>query len=228
MITTTPSAAPTPDVGSTATPLPQRTPFPLESVAPADRINGGFFLLEFGPGSKGLENTPFGPGSKGLEQTFGPGSKGLENLKFEVNFQETLVRSGIAGFNTKQTLGGPLIQRLRIELVRDNQLYAVANVLPAQPVVRFGARVHPGRYSMFTLAENSNGPAVQTTWSQVEISETQGAQVRISVYSSGQRPEDLDVELLTRKIPIVEPTAAPANPAPTSSASPSPTASPTP
>jgi len=231
MISTTPSAAPTPDVGPTATPLPQRTPFPLESVAPADQIKGEFFLLEFGPGSKGLETTPFGPGSKGLEQTFGPGSKGLENLKFDVNFQETLVRSGITGFNTKQTSGGPLIQRLRIELVRNNQLYAVANILPALPIVRFGARVHPGRYSMFTLAENGNGPAVQMSWSQVEITETQGAQVRIAVYSSGQKPEDLDIELLTRKIPIVEPTAAPASASPiptTGSASPSPTASPSP
>lgn len=227
MTTATPNAAPTPDAVPTATPLPQRTPFPLESVSPEDRINGEFFLLEFGPGSKGLETTPFGPGSKGLEQTFGPGSKGLENLKFDVNFQDTLVRSGITGFNTKQTSGGPLIQRLRIELVRNNQLYAVANILPALPIVRFGARVHPGRYSMFTLAENGNGPAVQMSWSQVEITETQGAQVRIAVYSSGQKPEDLDIELQTRKIPIVEPSAS-ASPAPSVSASPSPTASPSP
>lgn len=178
-------------------------------------------MLEFGPGSKGLETTPFGPGSKGLEQTFGPGSKGLENLKFDVNFQETLVRSGLSSFNTKQNTGGPLIQRLRIELVRNNQLYAVANILPALPIVRFGARVHPGRYSMFTLAENGNGPAVQMSWSQVEITETQGAQVRIAVYSSGQRPEDLDIELLTRKIPIAEPSPFPG---PTLSPTPNPTA----
>lgn len=237
MVSVTPVAAPTPEMSPTATPTPQRTPFPLTSVAPEDRISGEFFLLEFGPGSKGLETTPFGPGSKGLEQTFGPGSKGLENLKFDVNFQETLVRSGISGFNTKQTAGGPLIQRLRIELVRNNQLYAVANILPALPIVRFGARVHPGRYSMFTLAENGNGPPVQMSWSQVEITETQGAQVRIAVYSSGQKPEDLDIELLTRKIPIAEPSAVPsaqptavpsaiASPAPNVSASP--TASPSP
>jgi len=193
-----------------------RTPFPLASVAPEDRINGEFFVLEFGPGSKGLETTPFGPGSKGLEQTFGPGSKGLENLKFDINFQDTLVRSDISGFTTKQARGGPLIQRLRIELVRDNQLYAAASILPALPIVRFGARVHPGRYSMFTLAENGNGPAVQMSWSQVEITETQGAQVRIAVYSSGQKPEDLDIELLTRKIPLVEPSPTP-SPAPTQS-----------
>jgi hypothetical protein len=216
-----PTASPTPEpiatpVNSTsASPTPQRTPFPLETVLPEDRVNGDFFTLEFGPGSKGLETTPFGPGSKGLEQRFGPGSKGLENLRFDVNFQETLVRSGLAPFNTKQFGGRPLIQRLRIELVRDNQLYAVATVLPALPLVHFGARVHPGRYSMFTVTESDNAPPVQISWSQVEITETEGTQVRIGVYSSGQKPEDLDIELLTRKIPLptespsVEPTPSP-------------------
>jgi len=223
----TPEPVLTPSPEPTPIPQPQRTPFPLTQLTA--QLTGDYYQMQFGPGSKGLETT------------FGPGSKGLENLVIFVNFQQNLIRKDLPSFKTQQFSGPPLIERLRVELVRDNQLYAAATVLPALPIVTFGSRIHPGRYSVFTLIESKNTSPVMLSWNQIEVTETTGTKLRIDVFAGGQKPEDLDVAVLTGKLsaseakpaqettPIPETTPSPgASPTPSPTPSPVPSASPTP
>jgi hypothetical protein len=163
----------------------------------------------------------FGPGSKGLETRFGPGSKGLNNLVFYINFQPQLVRKDLQAFQTQQFSNFPLIQKLRIELVRENQLYAQATVLPALPLVTFGTRIHPGRYSLRTLIENQKASPLLLSWRALEITETMGNRVRIDVFAGGQKPEDLDVSVQSQTLPL-EPSAEGQSPQPVASTAESP------
>ena len=197
-----PSAPPFASVPPQPTPpAPTALPFGLEpSTVVASQVTP-FALFQFGPGSKGLETR------------FGPGSKGLNNLVFYINFQSQLVRKEINSFQTLQLSGLPLIEKLRIELVRENQLYAQATVLPALPLVTFGSRIHPGRYSLRTLIENQKSAPLLLSWRALEITATMGNRVRIDVFAGGQKPEDLDVSVQSQTM-VLEPSAGDASPGP--------------
>jgi hypothetical protein len=219
----TPIIAPT--IEPTVAPTPEPTPTPTASPMPVfpedqDRalaalfstnVNAPFYRLEFGPGSKGLEQRfgpgskglenlkqLFGPGSKGLEELktrFGPGSKGFENLRFSINFSDLLVRPDIQSFSTQQVR--TQVERLRVELVYENLLYATATVLPSASSVTFATTVLPGRYSISVFAEG-NFPPLQVSWQQLEVLPDYTAELRVALVANTTRPEDLDVEVLTR------------------------------
>jgi hypothetical protein len=217
----TPTVTPTPEPISEPTPEPTPTPI----AAPVFRedqdsaltalfstnVTASFYRLEFGPGSKGLEERfgpgskglenikqLFGPGSKGLEELktrFGPGSKGFENLRFSIKFSDLLVRPDISSFTTQQTR--TQVERLRVELVYENLLYATATVLPSAASVSFATTVLPGRYSISVFAEG-NFPPLQVSWQQLEVLPDYTAELRVALVANSTRPEDLDVEVLTR------------------------------
>jgi len=191
-----------PFVSSPPQPTPTALPFGLDPSAVVASQVSPFALFQFGPGSKGLETR------------FGPGSKGLNNLVFYINFQSQLVRKELETFQTRQLSGLPLIEKLRIELVRENQLYAQATVLPALPLVTFSSRIHPGRYSLRTLIENQKAAPLLLSWRALEITETMGNRVRIDVFAGGQKPEDLDVSVQSQTMDLEAPSADEASPVP--------------
>jgi hypothetical protein len=191
----TPIIAPT--IEPTVAPTPEPTPTPTASPMPVfpedqDRALAALFSTNVNAPFYRLE---FGPGSKGLEQRFGPGSKGFENLRFSINFSDLLVRPNIQSFSTQQVR--TQVERLRVELVYENLLYATATVLPSASSVTFATTVLPGRYSISVFAEG-NFPPLQVSWQQLEVLPDYTAELRVALVANTTRPEDLDVEVLTR------------------------------
>lgn len=189
-----PSPEPSLAIGN---PMPSVPPLEVQELANGDLISDSF-KLEFGPGSKGVK-MEFGPGTKGPRLEFGPGTKGPKNLLFDVNFPELLLNPDVEPFSVQQlAIGGLLLQELTLEIVRDNQVYATAKALPRRSDFQVAARFHPGLYSVAVVAETSTGP-LQMSWNQIEILTDFNAELKVSVFGEQTaRPEDLDIEVLSR------------------------------
>ncbi|MGV3525121.1 MAG: hypothetical protein ACO1RX_12895 [Candidatus Sericytochromatia bacterium] len=230
---------PTPSSGFTATPTPTPTPWvtpePEPSLlTPIELANGDLvsenFKLEFGPGSKGIK-LDFGPGTKGPRTEFGPGTKGPKNLTFDIEFPDGLVNPALMPFSVQQlAVGGPYLNQLKVEFVRDNQLYATASVLPREDEVGVSAPFHPGTYSIAVVAQTVQGPLTMS-WRQIEILPDYDAELRIEIFGdNGVKPEDLDIEVLSKnriERPEPSPTPEPSPEAsPEASVNPSPETSP--
>lgn len=195
-VSPSPSVTPSPFV--TPTPQPVNLP-PLEVIElPDGNLVSDSFQLTFGPGSKGV-NLDFGPGTKGPELDFGPGSKGPQNLTFQVAFAPALTDPNLSPFQVQQLMGaGTMLSRLELEIIRSNLVYAKAEVLPRRSEISVPARFHPGSYSIAVVAQTPVGPR-QLSWNQLEILPEFNAELRVAMYGDeGVKPEDLDVEVLSR------------------------------
>lgn len=202
-----PSDSPSPQISPTpfVTPIPAPTPQPSSSLPPLEVIElpdgnlvSDSFQLTFGPGSKGV-SLDFGPGTKGPELDFGPGSKGPQNLTFQVAFAPALTDPNLSPFQVQQLMGaGTMLSRLELEIIRSNLVYAKAEVLPRRSEISVPARFHPGSYSIAVVAQTPVGPR-QLSWNQLEILPEFNAELRVAMYGDeGVKPEDLDVEVLSR------------------------------
>jgi len=202
--TPSPIFTPSPSFTSSPTPVnsPSSGPTPLPPLQLTELPDGNLisdsFRLEFGPGSKGVK-LEFGPGTKGPELEFGPGTKGPQNLELQLEFPDLLVNTGLQGFQLQQqALAGVALSQLNLEIVRDNQLYATAKALPRRSKMTIPARFHPGTYSISVLTETASGTR-HLSWNQLEILPEFNAQLKVAVYAdSGLRPEDFDIELVSR------------------------------
>lgn len=161
------------------------------------------FKLNFGPGSKGFE---FSPGSKGFD--FGPGSKGFQgqNLRFDIRYPSTLTNTSLRPFTVQQSaleaFGGPRVQELVIEFIRDNQLYATATALPRRPVIEVPASFIPGEYQLSVILKTAT-QSQTLSWQRLTLTDNAQTVLRVDVFgNSDTRPEDLDVGVLTKTEPI--------------------------
>ncbi|MEZ0372002.1 MAG: hypothetical protein ACAI44_23125 [Candidatus Sericytochromatia bacterium] len=223
----TPSDTPTP----TATPDPSLGPLQVVELANGNLVSDSF-KLEFGPGSKGVK-LEFGPGSKGTKLEFGPGTKGPKNMEFNIELPQALTNPEIEPFAVAQlAVGGALfLNQLKVEFIRDNQLYATASILPRRQTLEVDAKFHPGSYAIQVVAQTVKGP-LQMSWSKLEILPDYKASLKVEVFADPNKttkPEDLDVEILTQnrdeKLVLVESSPSPGEspaPDPAESASPSP------
>ena len=60
------------------------------------------------------------------------------------------------------------------------------------------ARFHPGVYTIAVVAQTKDGPR-QMSWSKMEILPEYNAELKVSVFGAANtKPEDLDVEILSR------------------------------
>lgn len=208
----TPTVVPTPEVTPTPTPTPLaaiQTRAALEPLRWVQLENGDIvsdsFKINFGPGSKGFE---FGPGSKGFE--FGPGSKGFNalNLRFDIRYPEALTDPSLAPFRVQQSavqaFGGPKIEEVVIEFIRDNQLYATATALPRRPVIEVPASFAPGDYQLSVLLKTAT-QSQQLSWQRLTLTDNAQTVLRVDVFGNREtRPEDLDVGVLTKSEPLPE------------------------
>lgn len=218
--TESPEILPTPEmtVEPTVSPTPSITPTPLaaaQTVATLEPLkwvrleNGDIvsdsFKLNFGPGSKGFD---FGPGSKGFE--FGPGSKGFNalNLRFDIRYPEILTDPSLAPFTVQQSalaFGGPKIQEVVIEFIRDNQVYATATAIPRRSIIEVPASFAPGDYQLSVLLKTATHTQ-QLSWQRLTLTDSRQTVLRVDVYGdTDTRPEDLDVGVLTRTEPLPAP-----------------------
>jgi hypothetical protein len=177
-------------------------PFRWVTLDNGDIISDSF-KLNFGPGSKGFE---FAPGSKGFD--FGPGSKGFNalNLRFDIRYPETLTNPSLPPFKVQQSaleaFGGPKIQELVIEFIRDNELYATATTIPLRPVIQVPASFTPGKYQLSVMLKTATHTQ-QLSWQQITVSSTAQTVLRVDIFGNTQtRPEDLDVGVLTKIEPF--------------------------
>lgn len=245
--TSTPSAISTPV--PTPTPITNTSPGPLGplqvlELPSGDLVSDSFKLefgpgskgikLEFGPGTKGPDGLDFGPGTKGPRLEFGPGTKGPQNMDFNITLPEGLTSPAVEPFSVQQVSAiAPFLTELSIEFIRDNQVYATATVLPRRPLLNLDARFHPGIYSIRVIAKTGAGP-LQMSWSRVEVLPDFDTELKVSVFADPTKtvkPEDLDVEILTRnqvksdtKVTLI---GGP-SPSPTPIETPSPVVSPSP
>lgn len=223
LLSACPATPPTPFPTPIPTPFDIASPLPEESVTPATSrpsatstlapfrwvtlengdIVSDSFKLNFGPGSKGFE---FAPGSKGFE--FGPGSKGFNalNLRFDIRYPEILTNSSLTPFKIQQSaleaFGGPKIQELVIEFIRDNQIYATATTIPLRPTIQVPASFAPGDYQLSVLLKTATHTQ-QLSWQQITITSTAQTVLRVDVFGNPTtRPEDLDVGVLTKIEPF--------------------------
>lgn len=199
-----PESSPSPATASTqATQTrPVLAPFRWFTLENGDIISDSF-KLNFGPGSKGFE---FAPGSKGFD--FGPGSKGFNalNLRFDIRYPETLTNPNLPPFKVQQSaleaFGGPKIQELVIEFIRDNTVYATATTIPLRPIIQVPASFAPGEYQLSVLLKTPTHTQ-QLSWQEITVSSTAQTVLRVDVYGDTQtRPEDLDVGVLTKIEPF--------------------------
>lgn len=184
------------------TPMPRITPTPLPALEVLELPNGDLvsdsFKLEFGPGSKGVK-LEFGPGTKGPTSEFGPGTKGPQNLTFNLDFPEQLANPGLMPFKVQQSaiLGG-FLSSLTLEIVRNNELYATATAQPLRSSFKIPARFHPGTYTISALAQTASGP-LRVSWNQFTVLPEFDAELKVAVFAQNTtRPEDLDIEILSR------------------------------
>lgn len=191
----TASISPVPTV--TPTPTAPPSPFQITELENGDLVSDSF-KLEFGPGSKGIK-LDFGPGTKGPELEFGPGTKGPQNLTFNIGFPNPLTNPNLQPFQVKQLgLGGGLLNQLSLEIVRENLLYAKATVLPLRNNIEVPSRFHPGDYSVSVVANTATGP-LRMSWSQFKVLAEYNAELKVSVFGENvAKPEDLDVEIVSR------------------------------
>lgn len=168
-----------------------------EPVNPFDIIKDKYYLIQFGPGSKGVSN--LGPGSKGVSN-LGPGTKGVSNLKFNVNFDNSVVRTD-AAFSTKATQ--PLsIDNLLLTLEKDNELIANINVLPSSERLEFtiDTNIPAGIYNLKATVKNNSEPL--NVLSQVELKSN--LEVKVVLYAKDMNRENLDISIRTKSIPAQE------------------------
>lgn len=201
-----PESSPTPEIPSPQSISPTLSPFQWFTLENGDIISDSF-KLNFGPGSKGFE---FAPGSKGFE--FGPGSKGFNtlNLRFDIRYPERLINPSLMPFkvqqNTTGAFGGPKVQELVIEFIRDNQVYATATTIPLRPIIQVPASFAPGEYQLSVLLKTAT-QTQQLSWQKITVSSTVQTVLRVDVFGDTEtRPEDLDVGVLTKIEPFpIEP-----------------------
>ncbi len=200
---TTPTPGPSPLAPTaTPTPTPLITPPPLPPLDVLELANGDLvsdsFKLEFGPGSKGVK-LEFGPGTKGPTTEFGPGTKGPQNLTFNLNFPDPLTNPGLMPFKIQQSaLAGGFLSTLTLEIVRNNLLYATATAQPLRNAFQIPARFHPGSYTISAVAQTSSGP-LRVSWNQFTVLPEFNAELKVAVFAQNTtRPEDLDIEILSR------------------------------
>ncbi len=240
---------PNPIVTPTPTPTPLATPSAVSSPGPlgplqvlelanGDLVSDSFKLefgpgskgikLEFGPGTKGPDGLEFGPGSKGPRTEFGPGTKGPQNLDFDITMPAGLTSTAVQPFSVQQmSVATPFLTQLKIEFIRENQLYATATVLPRRPEIKLDARFHPGTYTIRVLAQTGVG-ALLMSWSRIEVLPDFDTELKVSVFADPRKvfkPEDLDVEILSRN-KVASDTDSPLISSPATSISPQPTPSP--
>lgn len=213
-----PIPTPTPTVFAAPTPIPELM---ISELQNGDLV-GEAFQLQFGPGSKGVR-LDFGPGSKGTRQEFGPGTKGPRNLELNITLPEALLAADSNGFLIKQLseLGGTLfLKALKVEFIRENELYASASFLPRRSEFKIAAKFHPGQYTVKVFTDTPAGTA-NATWSRLDILPEYDAELKVELFTSKTanfKPEDLDVEVLTQnRKPPKEVTSEP-YPSPTSTA----------
>ncbi|MBC7473328.1 MAG: hypothetical protein H7263_03480 [Candidatus Sericytochromatia bacterium] len=170
------------------------TPLPIPSTSPI--IIDNFFRVEFGPGSKGINN--FGPGSKGINE-FGPGTKGISNLRFNINFPDNLIRQDINSFTTKSIDNQQLkIENLKMSLQKSGQLIANIEVLPKSNniIFRLDTNIEPGEYDLIAITNNNYQKLEYATLVKLESN----LQIKVVLYAKDLKREDLDIAIRTEPI----------------------------
>ena len=173
-------------------------PTPIITASPItnsyDLISGNLFRVEFGPGTKGVSN--LGPGSKGVN-ALGPGTKGVSNLKFNLNFDNNLIRQDIQSFKTLSDQ--PLyVNNILLSLEKDGNKIADINVLPKTSNVDFAidTNIVPGLYELRAKVSNNFEPL--EVISKVELKSD--FEIKVVLYAKTMDRKDLDISIRTKSL----------------------------
>ena len=162
------------------TPVPTPTPIIIPTpIIPTPVALPAYsnYKLDFGPGSKGPDVSP-------------------DNLSFIINLPDNLVRSDLTGFKIQSVK----MDKLVLNLIKDNQTVITATVLPTQGSILFTTGAPLGLYKIEAQLEGSSKLAM--SGSLVEVKKDYNSEVKVNLYQkeSGDNKDDIDIEILTRNI----------------------------
>ena len=182
---------PTPS-SPTITPIPIITSGPVVNLF--NNITDNLFRVDFGPGTKGVSN--LGPGSKGVN-ALGPGTKGVSNLKFNLNFDNSIIRQDIKSFKT-QAVQPLYVDNILLTLEKEGQKIADINVLPKSSKVEFtiDTNIQPGLYDLKAKVQNNFDPL--DAISKVELKSN--FEIKVILYAKTMDRKDLDISIRTRSL----------------------------
>ncbi|MFN8670885.1 MAG: hypothetical protein U0457_02235 [Candidatus Sericytochromatia bacterium] len=161
-------------------------------------------IYEFAPSSKGV--VEFSPSSKGIYE-FSPSSKGIQNLRFDINFSDILKNTATA-FDTKSNISSsaPIINNFVITLEKDNDVIMKGTILPTELEASFQLYLESDKLTdlreyKIKAVINTNNNYNNKEFKQFSIVKlNNNTAVKITVYSKGLDPEDLDIAIRTKPI----------------------------